>query len=310
MASPQCEHGFTRIANELLDAALELLPPEEFHLWAAIVRQTYGFGRKRVDLSAEALAQACGVNVRAVRSRLAALVARGALYAQRNGPKPATLTIEKDYELWQKDMQPTARIAKRRAVHDTSFEETGKAKEKKDVTADEKDVQRTTRLSKRRAAHDTSSGPYQLEKERKIYMGSTDDFLRVSTAYHERIRETHPALAHALKPASDRAGALALSRLVKIDGCDWETVKEVLRWVLKDEFWSRQLISLASLRSKSSRNGLTKFANAMTAWDLSRARPAGMAHVIEQAACRPAAPGEALTVRLFPEEDTGPAEAV
>ena len=274
MASPQCEHGFTRIANELLDAALEILPSEEFHVWAALVRLTYGYGRTSTDVGTSALARMCGMPERTLRRVRAALVARGALYIQRQGPRAATITMEKNYDAWQKDRPKMATQAKRPAKN----------------------------------GH--SRGLYQLEKERKIYMGSTDDFLRVSTAYHERIRETHPALAHALKPASDRAGALALSRLVKIDGCDWETVKEVLRWVLKDEFWSRQLISLASLRSKSSRNGLTKFANAMTAWDLSRARPAGMAHVIEQAACRPAAPGEALTVRLFPEEDTGPAEAV
>lgn len=103
MASPQCEHGFTRIANELLDAALELLPSEEFHVWAALVRLTYGYGRTSTDVGTEALARMCGMPERTLRRVRAALVARGALYIQRQGPRAATITMEKNYDAWQKD---------------------------------------------------------------------------------------------------------------------------------------------------------------------------------------------------------------
>ncbi|NCD26227.1 MAG: hypothetical protein EOL86_11645, partial [Deltaproteobacteria bacterium] len=100
MANPQCEHGFTRIANELLDAALLRLSAEETVMWLALVRVTYGYGRKEADVTREQLAGMCGQSPRTAARALAALAARGALYIQRNGPKPMTIRLEKDYEKW------------------------------------------------------------------------------------------------------------------------------------------------------------------------------------------------------------------
>lgn len=50
MANPQIENGYTRIANELLEALLLAnLSKRQLLVALAVIRQTYGFNRKTVN---------------------------------------------------------------------------------------------------------------------------------------------------------------------------------------------------------------------------------------------------------------------
>jgi len=51
-----------------------------------------------------------------------------------------------------------------------------------------------------------------------------------------------------------------LYQLIKIDGYEYESVRDTIRWAIDDKFWSKNLISLRNLRSKAG-NGFTKFQN-------------------------------------------------
>jgi phage replication O-like protein O len=54
MNSPQLENGYTRIANELLDALIRYrIPGEERQVLDVIIRKTYAYGKKedRISLS-------------------------------------------------------------------------------------------------------------------------------------------------------------------------------------------------------------------------------------------------------------------
>ena len=48
--------------------------------------------------------------------------------------------------------------------------------------------------------------------------------------------------------------------LIKIDGFDYESIRDVIVWALNDKFWSNNLLSLKVLRNKAG-NGFTKFQN-------------------------------------------------
>lgn len=51
MGSPQLENGYTRIANELLDALVKTrIPGEERQVFDFILRQTYGFQQKKAAI--------------------------------------------------------------------------------------------------------------------------------------------------------------------------------------------------------------------------------------------------------------------
>jgi len=58
-----------------------------------------------------------------------------------------------------------------------------------------------------------------------------------------------------------RSSLRSIDRLIRIDGFGFKKdIQPTIRWVVDDDFWSRNCLSLTQLRKKS-RNGLTKFAN-------------------------------------------------
>jgi len=60
--SPQIENGYLRIANELYDALLaHNLTGRQFKIVMAVLRKTYGYNKKKDDLSASQIGAICGI---------------------------------------------------------------------------------------------------------------------------------------------------------------------------------------------------------------------------------------------------------
>lgn len=60
---PQLEDGFTRIANELLEAILGFgFTQRQLLVLLTVVRKTYGYGKKEDDMSASQIAQLCNMH--------------------------------------------------------------------------------------------------------------------------------------------------------------------------------------------------------------------------------------------------------
>jgi len=57
-------------------------------------------------------------------------------------------------------------------------------------------------------------------------------------------------------------GIQIINYLVRLDGFSLESITEVLKFIVNDDFWSKQVLSLNGLRKKS-KNGNTKFVNAL-----------------------------------------------
>jgi len=76
-ASPQLEDGYTRIANELFDAVLTFpFSARQLKVVMTIIRKTYGYNKKRDDMSASQIGEACGLarsHVTAVLGELASM---------------------------------------------------------------------------------------------------------------------------------------------------------------------------------------------------------------------------------------------
>lgn len=102
MASPQCEHGFTRIANELLDAFLlagKRLTKREALVWLAILRLTYGFNKKGDFISVRRLEKVTGIRFDHVHETVWRLKERGLIHLEKRDGR-LFLGINKDYSLW------------------------------------------------------------------------------------------------------------------------------------------------------------------------------------------------------------------
>ncbi|MBI5447822.1 MAG: replication protein [Gammaproteobacteria bacterium] len=63
MVTPQCEDGYTKIANELLEALARIRIPGETHqVLDTVLRKTYGYGKKEDAISLSQFVLATGLS--------------------------------------------------------------------------------------------------------------------------------------------------------------------------------------------------------------------------------------------------------
>lgn len=96
MANVQAENGYTRIANELLEALVKVrLPPSEKDIVLFIIRKTYGFGKKQDRISLTQFEVGTGLSRMTVVKSLKNLLLRKIVV--KTG---ILLKVNKDYETW------------------------------------------------------------------------------------------------------------------------------------------------------------------------------------------------------------------
>jgi phage replication O-like protein O len=103
MASPQCENGYTKIANELFEAILRTeFAGREFRVMLSVIRLTYGFGKKKDAISYGQISKITGISRRNVIHIINRLVSRATLGSVKGDTrKPSTIWINKDYCQWK-----------------------------------------------------------------------------------------------------------------------------------------------------------------------------------------------------------------
>ncbi len=100
MANPQVENGYTRIANELLEAlGRARLTEREFRIVLAVIRLTYGFNQKQARISLQQLAELTGMDKANIHRTLKRLEAAQVLTIRKAGRR-LEIAIQKDYEKW------------------------------------------------------------------------------------------------------------------------------------------------------------------------------------------------------------------
>ena len=101
MSSPQTEDGYTRIANELLDAILRSpLSKRELNIVLAVIRKTYGYNKKSDDMTLTQLADLTSMKLSHVSETVAGLAAKNMLL-KREGRYGYVLGINKKYSTWK-----------------------------------------------------------------------------------------------------------------------------------------------------------------------------------------------------------------
>ena len=103
MANPQVENGYTRIANELLDAICRLkISGNEFRILLFIIRRTYGFQRKSAEISLSEIAGAVGMSAQNISREIKKMIQYHIIYSEKNsGNIPNTIQLQKDYSKWE-----------------------------------------------------------------------------------------------------------------------------------------------------------------------------------------------------------------
>lgn len=99
-ASPQLEDGYIRIANELIEAILGFgFTHREVLVLLSIIRKTYGYGKKKDDISASQLTELCKVPRQHVTTTLNLLAQRNVI-SKEKGKYGTVVGVQKNYKLW------------------------------------------------------------------------------------------------------------------------------------------------------------------------------------------------------------------
>lgn len=97
---PQLEGGYTRIANELIDALLDAgLTSRQWAVVMAVIRKTYGFHKTRENLSLSQLSDMTGMSRANASRTVAELVERGIL-SRTDERASMVLGLIKRYKNW------------------------------------------------------------------------------------------------------------------------------------------------------------------------------------------------------------------
>ena len=102
MADPQIKNGYTRIANELLEAICRLnISGNEMRILLFIIRRTYGFNKSYAEIPLSDISEAVGIRKNHISEALKRLSANKIIELHPNkGTRPQTISIVKNYEEW------------------------------------------------------------------------------------------------------------------------------------------------------------------------------------------------------------------
>ena len=105
MANPQLKNGYTKIANELLEAICRLnISGNEMRILLYIIRRTYGFNRTYAELSISEIADGIGTSKDNISRTLKKLRKINVIDHRPNkGVTPQTVAINKNYDEWTVD---------------------------------------------------------------------------------------------------------------------------------------------------------------------------------------------------------------
>ena len=105
MANPQCENGYTRIANEIVDRLCShRLPGQEWQVLWVIIRKTYGFKKKKDMISLSQFSESTTIDRRKIPALLNSLLAKNIILktvTNKGDTEAIYYGIQKDYESWQ-----------------------------------------------------------------------------------------------------------------------------------------------------------------------------------------------------------------
>ena len=100
MASPQLENGYTKIANEILDALIKWrLSPYESSILLVVLRKTYGFNKKEDWISLSQFVKATGIKKPHVCRALRMLI-KQKMITKGGTPKKPLYKFQKNFDIW------------------------------------------------------------------------------------------------------------------------------------------------------------------------------------------------------------------
>jgi len=225
MADPQIENGYTRLANELLEAIIAApFSGQELRIVFAVARRTYGWNKIEDYISLSQFKEATGmtpIRCSQVVNRLAEI--KVITVIDRCGPRGTKkYRLNKNYDEWTLSK-------KRHSQKNDSVRKTPRHYQKSENDSFTK-VQEQKTLQK----------TYTKEKT----FTSDSNEIRLAALLLNLILTQKPDL----KKPNLQTWAQDVDRMIRLDSRTPERIEAVIRWVQQDQFWAGNVLSPRALR--------------------------------------------------------------
>jgi phage replication O-like protein O len=266
MASPQVENGYTRIANELMEALARIrIPGEARQIVDTIFRKTYGFNKKEDMISLSQFCLTTGMKKSACSRAIKTVSTMNIIIKKDNGGIHF-YSINKDFETWKPlSKKITHIIEKDNGGKEKAFKNNnllnqealskkikgGKSLSKKIMSVIEKDNIQKTILQK------TKENIPQKKKSTRPKDGFSAESVayKLSQKLFNLILINNPysrlhACGNGDKETILQRWATDIDLLIRKDGLHPSLVEEVITFTANDHFWGPNVQSGLKLRMK------------------------------------------------------------
>ena len=209
MASPQIENGYTKIANEIIEALAGIrISGEEMQALWVILRKTYGWNKKEDKISLSQFALLTGVKKPNIIRAIKKLLSKKIIIIKNDNGNPLKYRFNKDFDAWK----PLS----------------------KKITVIKKD---NKSLSKMIPTKET------VQKKKRSFVETQKEF-QLSKLLLSLIRERKPDF----KEPNLQRWAREIDLMIRIDKRKPEKIEKVIRWCQEDDFWQNNILSTQKLR--------------------------------------------------------------
>lgn len=241
------DDGYTRIANELLESlSCCNLTVRQLRVMLAIIRKTYGFGKKVDRISDSQLADVSGLSRQNVNKAKKELISMNYLILEGN-----KIGVNKEVSAWKNQSRDSVSNLKTKKVSNLETNDVSDLETHKRNTLKKKEI---TNISSENS-NESSDRPSQkvlavkhdavISSPKGNKWGNADD-LKAAQWIYSQVLIVSPT---AKEPNwSTWANDIRLMR--QLDGHNHQDICRMFKWANRDPFWCSNVLSPAKLREK------------------------------------------------------------
>jgi len=221
---PQVENGYTRIADEFLEAlARYRLAGEQMQCFLFILRKTWGFNKKQDEIPLSQFTAGTSLKKPHVCRALKELQKKRLIVINNGNKKAKSYRINKHYSKWKT-------LSKKITLPKMVMTVTNNGNPSLPLLGTSKE--------------NTSKDTYSKEK----YLSDSDE-IRLASRLYDRIAFKNPKF----KKPNFQTWAVHIDRMLRIDNRMPDEIKAVIDWCQQDIFWDSNILSTQKLRKQFDR---------------------------------------------------------
>lgn len=244
------DDGYTRLANELLEAVMSAdLTARQLKIFMAIVRKTYGFGKKLDRITNTQIAEMTGIHHTHVCTAKNEMIAMNVLFNKGNSIGINKVISEWDFNISQVS-ETLAKPANKSLAKSANGYSPSQLNTKDTITKDKKDNNSTSENSDESSDKPPKNLPAlrpdaAIQSAKGNKWGTSED-LKAAEFMYSKVISVMPAA----KQPSWESWANDIRLMRNALNVDHQEICRVFKWANLDSFWQSNVMCPAKLREK------------------------------------------------------------